>query len=104
MQSLRQIRAGRFNDLKRDRYKNKNAPPGLAGRGVFASGDLQAGQNHELVAPVLRAALLIVAGGARRPFFTVTHDLNSRRIDAAVRQIAVDNRGATLTQCHVVLV
>ena len=41
------------------RQAEKKRPAGQTGRGVFASGDLHAGQNHELVASVLCAAVVV---------------------------------------------
>src|SRR5258707_10468183 len=79
-------------------------PRRRTGRGVFASGELQARQNHELVAPSLRPALVVAGRCASRLLFTVADDLNSRRIATAVRQITVDDNRAPLTQLHVVFI
>jgi hypothetical protein len=66
--------------------QKQNAPP--ANRtGRLASGVLQARQYHELVAPVLRAAVFLVRNLARGTLLAVAHDLNPRVIDSAFRKV-----------------
>src|SRR6266581_6113455 len=82
----------------------QKTPRRRAGRGVFASGELQTGQNYELVAPVFSTTILIARSRARGTLFAVAHDPDPRRIDSALGEIPADSSGTTLTQSHVVFV
>src|SRR5207248_8936153 len=68
-----------------------------------ASEGLKPGKNHELVASISRAAIFFPAGGAGRTLLAVRGDLQPRRIDSAIGEIAFNDGGATLAQRQVVL-
>src|SRR3954469_14625854 len=72
--------------------------------GVFLLRELHAGQNHEFVASVLRAAIFLARDGAGGMLLTVADQLKPRRIDTPIRQVAVNGRAATLAQCQIVLI
>src|SRR5438270_2773098 len=72
--------------------------------GAFTSYRLEAGQNHKLVAPILRPTVLVTAGGACRTLLAEGDDFESRGVDSAIRQITGHDRRALLAQCQVVLV
>src|SRR5207237_9657456 len=71
--------------------------------GAFSSSRLEAGQNHKLVAPILRTAVLVAAGGACRTLLAEGDDFESRGVGSAIRQITGHDRRALLDQSQVLL-
>src|SRR5207237_8899824 len=80
----------------------KRKSPANSG-GAFTSYRLEAGQNHKLVAPILRPAGLIPAGGACRTLLAEGDDFESRRSESALRGITGIDSAALLVHSHVAL-
>ena len=56
--------------------------------------ELEAGENHEFVATVLRAAVFFAGRRASRSLFAVCGNANPRSVNATIGEVAVRNRSA----------